>query len=136
MTVLFAIKIFPFEPFIVSLLKSKTACKIYMWWEDWSCKITQRSSGGHIYVRFCKNNHRQLVCIPMHTNCASLVRGLFWYTAQLMTKLRKDPSQLQLIDKFNNTNHYLDEFCQLSNRTFLNTLPTFTKKNWLGINQI
>ena len=74
----------------------------------------------NIYVRFGNKVDRQVVGIPMGTNCAPLIADLFLYCyeSQFMTKLSKDPSKLHLIDKFNNTYRYLDDIFSLNNQEF------------------
>ena len=72
----------------------------------------------NICVRFGNKVYRQVVSIPMGTNCAPLIADLFLYCyeSQFMTKLSKDLSKLHLIDKFNNTYRYLDDIFSLNNQ--------------------
>ena len=74
----------------------------------------------NIYVRFGDKVYRQVVGIPMGTNCAPLIADLFLYCyeSQFMTKLSKDPSLLHLVDTFKNTYRYLDDIFSLNNPEF------------------
>ena len=74
----------------------------------------------NIFVRFGNNVYRQVIGIPMGTNCAPLIADLFLYCyeSQFMAKISKDPSKLHLVDKFNNTFRYLDDILALNNDDF------------------
>lgn len=65
----------------------------------------------NIFVRFGNSVYRQVIGIPMGTNCAPLVADLFLYCyeSQFMAKISKDPLKQHLVDKFNNTFRYLDD---------------------------
>ena len=74
----------------------------------------------NIYVRFGNTVYRQVVGIPMGTNCAPLIADLFLYCyeSQFMAKIYKDPSKHDLLDLFNNTFRYLDDVLALNNPEF------------------
>ena len=74
----------------------------------------------NIYVRFGTSVYRQIIGIPMGTNCAPLIADLFLYCyeSQFMAKISKDPLKLHLVDKFNNTFRYLDDILALNNDDF------------------
>ena len=63
----------------------------------------------NIYIRFGKNLYRQIVGIPMGTNCAPLVADLFLfcYERDFMTSLSAD-NQADIIEAFNSTSRYVD----------------------------
>ena len=76
----------------------------------------------NIYVRFgnAVTVYRQVIGIPMGTNCAPLIADLFLYCSQsqFMAKIYKDPSKHDLIDNFKNTFRYLDNVLTLNNPEF------------------
>ena len=63
----------------------------------------------NIYVRFGNKVYKQVIGIPMGTNCAPLIADLFlyWYESQFMAKIYKNPTEHDLVDKFNNTYRYM-----------------------------
>ena len=65
----------------------------------------------NIYIRFGTKLYRQIVGIPMGTNCAPLVTDLFLfcYERDFMTSL-SDVKQTEIIEAFNSTSRYLDDF--------------------------
>ena len=62
----------------------------------------------NIYIRFGTKLYRQIVGIPMGTNCAPLVADLFLfcYERDFMTSL-SDVKQAEIIDAFKSTSRYL-----------------------------
>ena len=74
----------------------------------------------NIFVRFGDSVYRQVIGIPMGTNCAPLIADLFLYCyeSQFMSKISKDSSRHDLIQKFNNTFRYLDDILALNNDDF------------------
>ena len=64
----------------------------------------------NIFIRFGTKLYRQVVGIPMGTNCAPLVADLFLfcYERDFMMSL-SDYKQADVIDAFNTTSRYLDE---------------------------
>ena len=65
--------------------------------------------------------YRQVVGIPMGTNCASLVADLFLfcYERDFMMYL-SDDKQADVIDEFNATSRYLDDILNINNVYFDN----------------
>lgn len=74
----------------------------------------------NIFVRFGNSVYRQVIGIPMGTNCAPLIADLFLYCyeSQFMARISKDPSKQHLVQKFNNTFRYLDDILALNNDDF------------------
>ena len=72
-----------------------------------------------IYIRFGTTLYRQIIGIPMGTNCAPLVADLFLfcYERDFMTFL-SDVMQAEIIDAFKSTSNYLDELLNIDNPYF------------------
>ena len=62
----------------------------------------------NIFIRFGSKLYRQIVGIPMGTNCAPLVADLFsfCYERDFMLSL-SDNNQADIIEAFNSTSRYL-----------------------------
>ena len=75
----------------------------------------------HIFIRFGSKLYRQVVGIPMGTNCAPLVADLFLfcYERDFMMSL-SDDKQADIIDAFNTTSRYLDDILNINNVYFEN----------------
>ena len=73
----------------------------------------------NIYIRFGTKLYRQIVGIPMGTNCAPLVADLFLfcYERDFMKKLSSD-NQADVIKAFNLTSRYLDDLLNIDNPYF------------------
>ena len=73
----------------------------------------------NIYVRFGIKLYRQIVGIPMGTNCAPLVADLFLfcYERNFMTSL-SDVNQAKIIEAFKSTSRYLDDLLNIDNPYF------------------
>ena len=73
----------------------------------------------NIYIRFGTKLYRQIVGIPMGTNCAPLVADsfLFCYERDFMTSL-SDVKQAEIIEAFKSTSRYLDDFLNIDNPYF------------------
>ena len=73
----------------------------------------------NIFIQFGTKLYRQVVGIPMGTNCASLVTDLFLfcYERDLMMSLF-DHMQTDVIDAFNTTSRYLDDILNIDNVYF------------------
>ena len=71
------------------------------------------------YIRFGTKLYRQIVCIPMGTNCAPLVADLFLfcYERDFMTSL-SDVKQAEIIEAFKSTSRYLDDLLNIDNPYF------------------
>ena len=72
-----------------------------------------------IFIRFGSKLYRQIVCIPMGTNCAPLVADLFLfcYERDFMLSL-SDNYQTDIIEAFNLTSRYLDDLLNIDNPYF------------------
>ena len=73
----------------------------------------------NIYIRFGSKLYRQIVGIPMGTNCAPLVADLFLfcYERDFMLSLSED-NQSGVIEAFNSTSRYLDGLLNIDNNFF------------------
>ena len=73
----------------------------------------------NIYVRYGVKIYRQVIGIPMGTNCAPLVADLFLYCYErdFMLSLKSD-TQAEIITAFNKTSRYLDDILNLDNPYF------------------
>ena len=73
----------------------------------------------NIFVRFGSKLYRQIVSIPMGTNCAPLVADLFLfcYERGFMLSL-SDNNQTDIIEAFNSTSRYLDDLHSIDNPYF------------------
>ena len=65
---------------------------------------------NNIYIRFGTKLHRQIVGIPMATNCTPFITDLFLfsYERDFMTYL-SDETQAETIDAFNSNSRYFDD---------------------------
>ena len=68
----------------------------------------------NIFIRFGSKLYRQIVGIPMDTNCAPLVADsfLFCYERDFMFSL-SDNNQTDIIEAFKSTSRYLDDLLNL-----------------------
>ena len=73
----------------------------------------------NIYIRFGTKLYRQIVGIPMGTNCAPLVADLFlfYYERDFMTSL-SDVKQAEIIEAFKSTSRYLNDLLNIDNPYF------------------
>ena len=73
----------------------------------------------NIYIRFGSKLYRQIVGIPMGTNCAPLVADLFLfcYERDFMLSLSEE-NQSSVIEAFNSTSRYLDGLLNIDNNFF------------------
>ena len=73
----------------------------------------------NIYIRFGTKLYRQIVGIPMGTNCVPLVADLFLfsYEGDFMTSL-SDVRQAEIIEAFKSTSRYLDDLLNIDNPYF------------------
>ena len=73
----------------------------------------------NIFTRFGSKLYRQIVGIPMGTNCAPLVAEmfLFCYERDFMLSL-SDYNQADIIEAFNSTSRYLDDLLNIDNPYF------------------
>lgn len=73
----------------------------------------------NIFVRVGEKVYKQIIGIPMGTNCAPLIADLFLfcYEKDFMLSLDID-TQEDIILAFNNTSRYLDDICNIDNKFF------------------
>ena len=73
----------------------------------------------NIYIRFGTKLYKQILGIPMGTNCAPLVADLFsfCYEIDFMKNLSSD-NQADVIKAFNLTSRYLDDLLNIDNPYF------------------
>ena len=73
----------------------------------------------NIFIRFGSKLYRQIVGIPMGTNCAPLVADLFLfcYERDFILSL-SDNNQADIIEAFNFTSRYLDDLLNIDNPYF------------------
>ena len=73
----------------------------------------------NIYIRFGTKLYRQIVGIPMGTNCAPLVADLFLfgYERDFMTSL-SDVKQAEILEAFKSASRYLDDILNIDNPYF------------------
>ena len=88
----------------------------------WSCQNVRDALSyllDNIYIRFGTKLYRQIVGIPMGTNCAPLVADLFLYCYErdFMDSLNHD-NQADVIEAFNSTSRYLDDLLNIDNPYF------------------
>ena len=70
----------------------------------------------NIFIRFGSKLYRQVVGIPMGTNCAPLVVDLFLFYNERDFKMSlSDDKQADVIDAFNTTSRYLDDIILQAN---------------------
>ena len=73
----------------------------------------------NIFINFGSKLYRQIVSIPMGTNCAPPVAALFLfcYERDVMLSL-SDKNQTDIIEAFNSTSRYLDDLLNIDNPYF------------------
>ena len=103
------------------LLQKKT--KKY---HEWSCQNVCDALTfllDNIFIRFGTKLYRQVVGIPMGTNCAPLVADvfLFCYERDFIMSL-SDDNQADVVDAFDTTSSYLDDILNINNVYFDNML--------------
>ena len=71
------------------------------------------------FIRFGSKLYRQIIGIPMGTNCAPLVADLFLfcYERDFMLSLLED-NQSDVIKAFNSSSRYLDDLLNIDNNFF------------------
>ena len=94
----------------------------YKGYQLWSCQNVCDALSfpfDNIYIRFGTKLYRQIVGIPMGTNCSPLVANLFLfcYERDFMTDLSID-NQADVIKAFNSTSRYLDDLLNIDNPYF------------------
>ena len=99
-----------------------TSADHYRGYHLWSCQNVCDALSfflDNIYIRFGTKLCRQIVGIPMGTNCAPLVADLFLfcYERDFMKNLSSD-NQADVIKAFNLTSRYLDDLLNIDNPYF------------------
>ena len=94
----------------------------YKGYHLWSCQNVCDALSfllENIYIRFGTKLYRQIVGIPMGTNCAPLVADLFLfcYERDFMKDLSSD-NQADVIKAFNSMSRYLDDLLNIDNPYF------------------
>ena len=89
--------------------------------DDKQADITKGFLLDNIFIRFGTKLYKQVVGIPMGTNCAPLIADvfLFCYERDFMMSL-SDDKQVDVIDAFNITSRYLDDILNINNVYFDN----------------
>ena len=92
----------------------------------WSCqKVCEALTvfSDNIYIRFGSRYYRQIVGIPMGTNCTPLVADLFLFCNErdFMLSLSED-NQYDVIEAFSSTSRYLDHLLNIDNDFFDSTV--------------
>ena len=73
----------------------------------------------NIYIRFGSKLYRQIVSIPMDTNCAPLVADLFLFCYERDYMMSpSDDNQYEVIEAFNSTSQYLYDLLNIDNNFF------------------
>ena len=101
-------------------------CPLIRGYHLWSCQNVCDAISfllDNIYIRFGTKLYRQIVGIPMGTNCAHLVADLFLfcYERDFMKDLSSD-NQADVIKALNLTNRYLDDLFNIDNPYFEGTV--------------
>ena len=92
----------------------------------WSCqKVCEALTFllDNIYIRFASKLYRQIIGIPMGTNCALLLADLFLfcYERHFMLSLSEE-NQFGVIEAFNSTSRYLDDLFNIDNNFMVNRI--------------
>ena len=68
----------------------------------------------HVFIRFDTKSYRQIVGIPMDTNCTPLVADLFLfcYERDFMLFL-SDNNQADVVESFNSTSRFLEDLLNI-----------------------
>ena len=104
----------------------------------WSCQKEFEALTfllDNIYIRFGSKLYRQIVGIPMGTNCAPLVADLFLlcYERDFKLSLSND-NQSEVIEAFNSTSRYLDDLLNIDN-TFFDSMVNHIYPSELQLNK-
>ena len=71
----------------------------------------------NVFIRFGSKLYRQIVGIPMGTNCAPLVADLFLFCYE-RDFMSDDNNQADIIEAFNSTSRYLDDLLNIDTPYF------------------
>ena len=93
--------------------------KRYKLWSCWKISDALQYLLDNIFIRLGSKLYRQIVGIPMGTNCAPLVADLFLfcYERDFILSL-SDNNQTGVIEAFNSTSRYLDDLLNMDNPYF------------------
>ena len=89
----------------------------------WSCQNVCDALtflADNIFIRFGTKLYRQVVGIPMGTNCAPLVADLFLFCYERDFMMSLSGDKQAVIDLFNTTSRYLDDISNINNVYFDN----------------
>ena len=105
-----------------ALFTSEKVKKYHAWLNQNACDALTILL-ANIFIRFCTKLYRQVVGIPMGTNCAPLLADLFLfcYERDFMMSL-SDDKQADVIDAFNTTSRYLKDILNINNVYFDNSV--------------
>ena len=83
----------------------------------------------NIYVRFDGQLFRQIVGIPMGTNCAPLLADLFLYSCEneFLDKIKE--GKRKLARKFNLSYRYIDDLISFNNKRFKELMSDISPRN-------
>ena len=99
----------------------------------WSCQNVCDAPTfllDNIFIRFGTKLYRQVVGIPMSTNCAPFVAGLFLFCYEMdFMMIFSDDQQADIIDAFNTTCRYLDDILNINGVYFDNMVIKYTLKS-------
>ena len=100
----------------------------------WSCqKVCEALTFllDNVYIRFGSKLYRQIVGIPMGTNCAPLVADLFLfcYERDFMLSFSEE-SQSGVIEAFNSTSRYLDDLLNIDKNSLIAWSTVYTLQNF------
>lgn len=102
------------------------------YYTNWTCSEVCESLTfllDNIFVRYGNTIHRQVIGIPMGTNCAPLIADLFLYCYERDFMLSLNPkTQANVIKAFNDTARYLDDIFNVDNPFFESMIPTIYPK--------
>ena len=90
---------------------------VHRGYKIWSCQNVCYALSyllDTIYIGFSNKLNRQIVGIPMGTNCLVSDLFLFCYKRDFMTSL-SDDNQADIIEAFNSTSIYLDDLLNIDN---------------------
>ena len=89
----------------------------------------------NIYIKFGSKLYRQIVGIPVGSNCAPLVADLFLfcYERDFMLSL-SDDNQSEVIEALNSTSRYLDDLLNIDN-TFFDSMVNHINPSELQLNK-
>ena len=99
-----------------------TSADHYRGYHLWSCQNVRDALSfllDNIYIRFGTKLYRQIVGIPMGTNCAPLVADLFLFCYERdFMKNHSSDNQADVIRAFNLRSRYLDDLLNTENPCF------------------